>query len=184
MGLSGHLTCWRSPTSRGPLSQDLAVLDLRAQPVRCHPNRGDTARPRSLGRRTRQTIAVRQAAPFHSPHNPEADQSGAPGRQRQEPATGRSSRLAFNMIIVSEPSAEATRRVRTERCAPARSRSSAVHNNTPGYADARPISVHTEECAGAIPNHPPTQHARPVLILSQRVRGSKHRLEPARRARL
>jgi hypothetical protein len=52
-------------------------------------------------------------------------------------------RLAFNMIIVSEPSAKATRPVRTGRYTPARSRSSAAHNGTPRYADARPISVHT-----------------------------------------
>jgi hypothetical protein len=36
------------------------------------------------------------------------------------------SKLALNMIIVSESSAEATRRVRTDRSAPTRNRSSAT----------------------------------------------------------
>lgn len=49
------------------------------------------------------------------------------------------------VIIVSEPSAEAARRASTGRSIPARSRSSATHNDTPRHADARPISVHTEE---------------------------------------
>jgi hypothetical protein len=48
------------------------------------------------------------------------------------------------VIIVSESSAEVTLRVRTERYAPLRSRCSAAHNDTLRYADARPISVHTE----------------------------------------
>jgi hypothetical protein len=52
------------------------------------------------------------------------------------------------VIIVSEPSAQVARRVRTERSAPVRSRSSAAHNDTPRYADARPISVHPEVLAG------------------------------------
>jgi hypothetical protein len=49
------------------------------------------------------------------------------------------------VIIVSESSAEATRRGRTGRYTPARSRSSVAHNDTPRHPDARPISVHTEE---------------------------------------
>jgi hypothetical protein len=48
------------------------------------------------------------------------------------------------VLIVSEPSAEAARRVRTRRSSPVRSRSSATHNDTPRHSDARPISVHTE----------------------------------------
>jgi hypothetical protein len=52
------------------------------------------------------------------------------------------------VIIVSESSAEATRRVRTGRYTPADSRSSAARNETPWYAEARPISVHTEVLAG------------------------------------
>jgi hypothetical protein len=52
-------------------------------------------------------------------------------------------RLALHMIIVSEPSAEATQSVRMGRYTPARRRSSAADNDTPSYADARPISVHT-----------------------------------------
>ena len=52
------------------------------------------------------------------------------------------------VIIVSKSSAEVTLRVRTERCAPVRCRSSAARNDTSRYADARRISVHTEEiCA-------------------------------------
>jgi hypothetical protein len=49
------------------------------------------------------------------------------------------------VIIVSESPAEVTLRVRTERCAPMRSCSSAAPNDTLRSADARPISVHTEE---------------------------------------
>ena len=48
------------------------------------------------------------------------------------------------VIIVSEPSAEAARRIRMGRYTPARSRSSAAHNDPPRYADAWQISVHTE----------------------------------------
>jgi hypothetical protein len=58
------------------------------------------------------------------------------------------------VIIVSESSAKVTLRVRTERCAPVRSRSSAAHNDTLRYADARPISVHTEEVTGSNPVSP------------------------------
>jgi hypothetical protein len=53
------------------------------------------------------------------------------------------------VIIVSETSAEVTPRVRTERSAPVRNRSSATHNHTTRHADARPISVHTEVLAGS-----------------------------------
>jgi hypothetical protein len=49
------------------------------------------------------------------------------------------------VIIVSEPSAETARRVRTDRSISARSPSSAAHNNTPTYTDAQPINVHTKE---------------------------------------
>jgi hypothetical protein len=51
------------------------------------------------------------------------------------------------VIIVSEPSAEATRRVRTRRYTPTLRRSSTAPNDTPGCADAQPISVHTEVLA-------------------------------------
>jgi hypothetical protein len=54
------------------------------------------------------------------------------------------------VIIVSEPSAEVTRRVLTERSVPVRSRSSAAHNDTLRYSDARPISVHTKVLAAAL----------------------------------
>jgi hypothetical protein len=58
------------------------------------------------------------------------------------------------LIIVSEPSAEATRPVRTGQSAPACSRSSAVRSATPRYAGTRPIRVHTEEVTGSIPVSP------------------------------
>jgi hypothetical protein len=51
------------------------------------------------------------------------------------------------VIIVSEPSAEAARRASTGRSIPARSRNSTPHNDTPQHADARPISVHAEVLA-------------------------------------
>jgi hypothetical protein len=54
------------------------------------------------------------------------------------------------VIIVSEPSAGVTRRVLTERSVPVRSRSSAAHNDTLRYSDARPISVHTKVLAAAL----------------------------------
>jgi hypothetical protein len=53
------------------------------------------------------------------------------------------------VIIVSEPSANATRRVRTGRFTPARTTSSAARNNTARYAGAPPISVHTEALSPA-----------------------------------
>ena len=49
------------------------------------------------------------------------------------------------MITVSEPSAEATQLVRTSQYAPARRRNSVPRADTRRQADARPISVHTEE---------------------------------------
>ncbi len=51
----------------------------------------------------------------------------------------------LQVIIISEPSAEPARRARTDRSTPARNRSSTAHNDTPRHADARPISLHTEE---------------------------------------
>jgi hypothetical protein len=53
------------------------------------------------------------------------------------------------VIIVSEPSADAGRRDRTGRSIPVRSRSSATHNDTPRHLDALPIRVHTEVLAGS-----------------------------------
>ena len=53
--------------------------------------------------------------------------------------------MGDHVIIVSKPSADATRRVRTGWCTPARSRSSVAHSATPWWTNARPISVHTEE---------------------------------------
>jgi hypothetical protein len=57
----------------------------------------------------------------------------------------RASSWTSDVIIVSESSAAMTLRVRTERCALVRGRSSAAHNDTLRYADVWPISVHTEE---------------------------------------
>jgi hypothetical protein len=54
------------------------------------------------------------------------------------------------MIIISESSAEATRPVRTDRCTPARGRSSAAQNNSPKHTDARSISVQTKVLAGGL----------------------------------
>lgn len=51
----------------------------------------------------------------------------------------------LQVIIISEPSAEPARRAHTDRSTPARNRSSTAHNDTPRHADARPISLHTEE---------------------------------------
>jgi hypothetical protein len=61
---------------------------------------------------------------------------------------------ALNMIIVSESSAEVRQLKRTRRYPPASCRSSAARNGTPRYADAQPISVHTEEVTGSIPVSP------------------------------
>jgi hypothetical protein len=47
------------------------------------------------------------------------------------------------MIIISQPSAEAARRVHTERSSRARSRRRATRSDTPMHANAQPISVHT-----------------------------------------
>lgn len=49
------------------------------------------------------------------------------------------------MIIISESSADVTQPVRMGRHTAACSRSSAAHDDTQKYTDARPISVHTEE---------------------------------------
>ena len=77
--------------------------------------------------------------------------SRRPTDQRHQDARARACRRAqpsgpaLNMIIISEPSANMTQPVRTSRYTPARCRSSAARNDTPRYADARSISVHTEE---------------------------------------
>jgi hypothetical protein len=54
------------------------------------------------------------------------------------------------VIIVSESSAEAARSVRTRRYTPRRRYNSAPHNDTPAYANARLISVHTEDVSAII----------------------------------
>jgi hypothetical protein len=107
----------------------------------------------------------RTTQPAHTRNLDRVDLSLAPDchviglRQKQKtivakhPAAGHQ-RVA--MIIVSESSTEATRPVRTGRSIPARSRSSAVHNDTPKHADARPIRVHTEVVAGvSVPSRVP-----------------------------
>lgn len=57
----------------------------------------------------------------------------------------------LNMIIVSDPSADATRPFRTGRYTAARRRSSTARSDTPRYTGARPISVHTEDAPAGIP---------------------------------
>jgi hypothetical protein len=57
---------------------------------------------------------------------------------------------AFNMIILSESSAEATQLVRTGCYTSARRGSSERRNDTVRYADAQRISVHTEALSGSI----------------------------------
>src|SRR5437763_1866939 len=69
---------------------------------------------------------------------------------QSRPNSDHPSRLVLNMIIISESSAEATQPERTGRYTPARRRSSAPRNDTPRYANAWPISVHTEEVTGSI----------------------------------
>jgi hypothetical protein len=58
---------------------------------------------------------------------------------------GAAIRPTLNMIIISEPSAEATQPVRTGRYLSVGCRGSAAHSDTPSHADAWLISVHTEE---------------------------------------
>jgi len=55
------------------------------------------------------------------------------------------------MIIVSKPSAEATRLADTGRYRPTRSRSSAAHNDTPKHTNVQWISVHTAVVACPCP---------------------------------
>jgi hypothetical protein len=70
-------------------------------------------------------------------------------------ATGRSlPDWPLNMIIISESSAEATQPVRTSRYPPTHRPSSTACNDTAWHANARPISVHTEEVTGSIPVSP------------------------------
>jgi len=56
------------------------------------------------------------------------------------------------VIIVSEPSADGARRVRTGRCIPRRSRSSVAYNDTPRHADAQRIRVHTRSARKGSPS--------------------------------
>jgi hypothetical protein len=71
------------------------------------------------------------------------------GCPRQHRATGAAFRIGLNMIIVSKPSAKATKPGRTSRYKPARRRSSAARNDTRRQVDARPISVHTKCSQGS-----------------------------------
>jgi hypothetical protein len=99
-------------------------LTFEAQPGSVSPNRGDTG----------EAVGPR-------PQNDADDRS----------QTGGAARGAFTMIIISEPSAEATRPVRTSRYTSARLRSSTARNDTLRCADVRPISVHTGVLAGSRP---------------------------------
>jgi hypothetical protein len=107
-----------------------------------HPGRSALARQNAAGIRwERETGSIRLLT------QSSADQ--VPRVAAHECVTGRSlPRLALSMIILSEPSAKATRPVRTDRHAPTHSPSSTVHNDTPGQTDAQPISVHTEVLEG------------------------------------
>ncbi len=80
--------------------------------------------------------------------------AGSGTAPREPKATGAASQTGANVIIVSKSSAEATQPERTGRYTPARRRSSAARDDTPGHADPRQISVHTEEVTGSIPVSP------------------------------
>jgi hypothetical protein len=84
---------------------------------------------------------------FHSPNQSSADKN--PRAPRNSVPRNAAFRVALNMIVVSESSAEATRPARTGRCAPACCCSSAARDDTPQYSDARQISVHTGVLGGA-----------------------------------
>jgi hypothetical protein len=63
----------------------------------------------------------------------------------------------LSMIIVSDSSADATQPARIGRYTAACSRSSATHDDTHRYTDARPISVHTKEVTSSIPVSPTSE---------------------------
>jgi hypothetical protein len=58
------------------------------------------------------------------------------------------------MIIISDPSADATCPVRIGRYTPVHSRSSPADNDTPKYTGPQRISVQHEEVTGSIPVSP------------------------------
>jgi len=66
------------------------------------------------------------------------------------------------MIIVSEPSAKAARRVRVDRSSPACNRRVAARSDTPRQAQARQISVHTEVLTGIRPLRSPRDRPTPA----------------------
>jgi len=67
------------------------------------------------------------------------------------------------VIIVSEPSAEAARPVRTDQSTLARSRSSAAHNDPPRHADAQPVRVYTKEIMSRPGDGPGTNRVHTAL---------------------
>jgi hypothetical protein len=100
----------------------------------------------SLSRRELTTaVTTTQTTARHQQHRKKPGRDADQGVER---AVARFWGPRVTVIIVSEPSAEAPPRVRIERSSPARSRSSAAHNDTPRHTDAWPISVHTEEISG------------------------------------
>lgn len=73
---------------------------------------------------------------FHSPHNQSSADENTRTPRNSVPRDA-AFRVAFNMIVISESSAEATRPARTGRCVSACCCSSAARNDTPQYSDAR-----------------------------------------------
>ncbi len=96
--------------------------------------------PAQQGDKLTTAVTTTQTTTWHHEPNAEPDRDADQAAKR-EVAYSWGHRVA--VIIVSESSAKVTLRVRTERCAPVRSRGSAALNDTLRYADARPISVHT-----------------------------------------
>ena len=96
---------------------------------------------------------------FLSPHNPELGRLGT--QDAAKCATGPCLPDVLNMIIVSEPSAEATQLVRTGRYPPVRRRSSAAQCDTPRYVP-HAESAFTQECSRGSPS-PWTSSDRPTL---------------------
>jgi hypothetical protein len=96
---------------------------------------------------TRQSWFVALACPFIRGLTGRTGDGGEILTDRSPRLRGRPGhwRLGANMIIVSEPSAEATQPVRTARYTPTHHRISAARNDTHRYANTRPLRVHTEE---------------------------------------
>jgi hypothetical protein len=99
---------------------------------------------RVLSERRFRSAPGRSRTPPSAPRTPTSrPDQGLPASVNRKPSA--LSKPRPQVIIISEPSAEPARRVRTGRSLSARSGSSAALNDTPRHADARPTSVHTEE---------------------------------------